>query len=61
MGKSCSRKRSKEGITFDKTAVVENRKIKNTHSQNNVAGTDIAEGAVCKSAAVKLFIGKVYV
>ena len=56
MGKGCSRKRSKKRIAFDERAVVKNGKVKNAHAQYNVAGADVAEGAVCKGTAVKFFI-----
>ena len=56
MCKGCAGKRGKERITFDKAAVVENGKIKNTHAKQNVTGTDVIKSTVCKGAAEKLFV-----
>ena len=56
MGKGGAGKACKKRITFDKAAVIENCKIKNTHSKNYIAGADVVKGAVCKGAAVKFFI-----
>ena len=61
MSKSCTWKRSKKRIAFDKTAVVENCKIKNTHTEQYVAGTDVVKGAVGKGTAEEAFIWNVYV
>ena len=56
MCKGCTGKRGKERITFDKAAVVENCKIKNTHTEQYVAGTDVVKGAVGKGTAEEAFI-----
>ena len=56
MSKGGAGKACKKRITFDKAAVVENRKIKNTHAEHYVTGTDVIKSAVCKSTAIELFV-----
>ena len=56
MSKSGAGKACKKRITFDKAAVIENRKIKNTHAEHHITGTDVIKSAVYKSTAIELFI-----
>ena len=61
MSKGCTRKTGKERITFNKTAVIKNSKIKNAHAEHYITWTDIIEGAVSEGAAEEFFIWKINV
>lgn len=56
MSKGGAGKACKKRITFNKAAVIENRKIKNTHAEHYVTGADVIKGAVYKGTAIELFV-----